>query len=279
MGAMIAAGAVLAATHVQHPRELWNVALIAVIALAVLGIATLTIGGIAAFLTRPVPPDHATAIRASAQALSRSLESDRVCDYGDGYKPDQAFRVHFKQLATRLAAWDAAVAAPAATERDLDQQIDTMMAEHGIPDPEAGYNVPRIKGYAHAVAIEHANGRLLEAPHFEWGGFTTAGHREIPGPPYGVLKPNDSETDWVSLTPLDGESEADWLARIEPYTQRVDALMAAVYASALPYAQAVSGAEDRLREFKQDALPDVLDALQLVEVREAPRVRHRCESC
>lgn len=280
--AAITGGGVLAATHGKHSDELWKVALVAVAVLAVVGVAALLIGGVGAFLTRPVREDHGATLKASAQTLSQSLESGRACDYGsDGYRPDQAFCVHFKRLGERLAAWDAVAAAPAMSEHALDQQLDAMMAEREVTATEAevSYNLQPIKSYARVVAMEHASGRLPEAPHFEWRGFTTAGHPDVPGPPYGVLMVNGSETDWISLTPLDGETEADWLARIEPYKQRVDDLLAAAHADALPCAEAVLTAQEGLREFARDSAPAILDALRLVQDREAPRIRHRCESC
>jgi hypothetical protein len=47
----------------------------------------------------------------------------------------------------------------------------------------------------------------------------------------------------------------------------------------LPYAQAVVAAKQKLEAFKQDELPTILAALQLIQLREAPRQRHKCEAC
>jgi hypothetical protein len=55
--------------------------------------------------------------------------------------------------------------------------------------------------------------------------------------------------------------------------------MAAVYETALPDARAVVVAEQQLEAFKQDERPTILAALQLIAVREPPRVRRGCESC
>ncbi len=282
VASMIAAGPLLAATHVkQHPRELWEIALIVVVGLAALGVAALVIGGVGAFLTRPVPPDHASTIKASAQALARSLESGKTCDYGDSYKPDQAFCAHFPKLGERLMAWDELVAAPVIAAVALDRNLDALMAEHKVADGEAdvGYNVPEIKKYARGLVMALARGQLQEAPHLEWAGFTTAGGG-APGPPAGLLRTNGSMSDWISLTPLDGETASKWNDRAGLYRDRVDAVLGAVHESALPYAQAILDAEQRLEDFKRDELPAILDALQLVHAREAPRARpHRCESC
>jgi hypothetical protein len=273
----------LAATHPKYHGTAWTIALVVVVALAVVGIAALLVGGVGAFLTRPVPPEHADTLRASALAVGRALESDRVCDYGNAYKPDQAFRAHFPQLGERLAVWDTVVAAPATSEDALDRRLDAIMAEHEVTagQPEVIYNVPKIKRYAHVVAIERADGRLLEVPRFVWGEATTAtnaGELDIPGASFGVRLPFSGE-DWITVTPLEDETRDDWLTRTEPYTQQVDAVMDATFANALPYAQAVLEAQERLREFKRDELLTILDALQLVQVREAPRIRHGCESC
>lgn len=275
-------GGVLAASHGKQASTLWEIALLGMVALAALGIAALVVGGIGAFLTRPVSENHAGTLKASALAVRQSLASGVACDYGQGYKPDQAFSAHFPVLSKRLAAWDAVVAGPTAAELALGQQIDAIMTEHKIPDVEAGvgYVVEPIERYAWTVAMERANGRLLEAPHFEWRIFTTAGHQEIPGSPYGVLTVGGSDTDWISLPPLDGETEDDWLARVTPYRRRVDAFMAATYERTLPCARAVLEAEQRLDDFKRDELPAVSDALELIRAREAPRARPRlCQSC
>jgi hypothetical protein len=126
--------------------------------------------------------------------------------------------------------------------------------------------------------MEHANGRLLQPRQLAWAGFTTAGHPEILGPPFGVLKVV-ADQDWITLTPLDGETESEWNERAGKYNRRVDDLMATAYDSALPYARAVVEAEEQREDFKRDSLPAILEALQLVQAREAPRERHRCQSC
>ena len=85
--------------------------------------------------------------------------------------------------------------------------------------------------------------------------------------------------DWISLRPRDGETVPQWNERADLYTQRVDGLMAAVYETASPYAQAVVAAEQQLEAFRQDELPTILAALRLTAVREPQRVRRGCESC
>jgi hypothetical protein len=143
---------------------------------------------------------------------------------------------------------------------------------------DVAYNVIEIKKYAYALAMARARGVVRAPPHIEWAGYSTAGGH-IPGPPEGKLKPNGSIADWVSLEPLDGETADEWSDRASSYTQRVDAFVATIYVDAFSQSQVVLTAEQHLEGFKRDGLPAILDALQLVQEREAPRVRHGCESC
>lgn len=188
-----------------------------------------------------------------------------------------------RSLGERLTAWDGLVAAPAQAQGALERQIDTMMAEWGVTDAEmvVGYNIPEITKYARGLALARARGQVQEVPHLTWAGFTnappTAGG-QVTGPPEGQLRPNGGP-DWISLRPLDGETVPQWNERADLYTQRVDGLMAAVYETASPYAQAVVVAEQQLEAFRHDELPTILAALRLIAVREPPRVRRGCESC
>jgi hypothetical protein len=280
VGTAVAGGGVLAATHQRPGSELWKAALVAVVVLAVLGIALLLIGGAYAFLTRPVSDGHAAVLKASAVSLAQSLGSGKMCDHGDGYRPGQAFRAHFPALGRELADWDEVVAAPDRTRHALDTYINSLMAERKMTGLELGvaYNVTEIKKYAAGLAMARAQGVVPEVPDLDWAGFSTAGGN-IPGPPEGKLRPNGSIADWISLEPLPGETGDEWRERAESYTQCVDAFVATVYADISPHGQAVLTAERRLEDFKRDRLPATLEALQLVQEREAPRVRHGCESC
>ena len=49
-------------------------------------------------------PGPKTAI-VSGDTSARSIQGDRACDYGEGYRPDQAFHTHFPKLGERLTAW------------------------------------------------------------------------------------------------------------------------------------------------------------------------------
>lgn len=283
VGIGLPGGALLAATHPETHSTLWTVALVAVIVVTAVAAAVVVVAGVGAFVTQPVSDSHCATLKASALSVARSIQGDRACDYGEGYRPDQAFHTHFPKLGERLTAWDGLVAAPAQAQGALERQIDTMMAEWGVTDAEmvVGYNIPEITKYARGLALARARGQVQEVPHLTWAGFTnappTAGG-QVTGPPEGQLRPNGGP-DWISLRPLDGETVPQWNERADLYTQRVDGLMAAVYETALPYAHAVVAAEQQLEGFKQDERPTILAALRLIAVREPPRVRRGCESC
>jgi hypothetical protein len=283
VGTGLAAGAILAAVHEKPESAVWKIAAVVVVLLVALGIVLLALGGVAAFLTRPVSDEHAAALKASAVVVARSLTRSDACDYGDDLAK-QAFCVHFPKLEKRLVAWDSvAVVAPSQAKGALEWHLDAAMVEHEVTDAEAdvGYNVPEITKYARELAMARARGLIREVPHIEWAGFTnappTAGDC-IVGTREGKLRPNGGP-DWISLAPLDGETVPQWNERADVYTRRVDDLMAAVYDTALPYAQAVVAAEQQLEAFKQDELPTILAALDFIQVREPPCVRHECESC
>ena len=278
LGVGVAGGTALA--QLKHHTGLWTAALIFVLVLSIVAGLAVVIGGIGAFVTRPVPPDHAMTLRESAIDLAQSIEAGRPCNYGDGYRPDQAFCAHFKKLGKRLAAWDVTVAGPTTAEQSLDHYLDALMAEHNVVAAKEAtdpiFELTAIRDYGRTIAMLHAEGRLPEKPDLEWRGFTNAGQS---GPPFGALKLGESEADWISLAPLEDETVADWNARSEPYTERVDDVLAAAYVDALPHAKDVLTAQKRLEDFKRDELPTILGALQLVRMREAPRIRHGCESC
>ena len=280
VGTALAGGTILAAIREKPEGGLWKAAAAAMVVLVALGVVLLLIGGVAAFVTRPVSDAHDAVLKASAAAVAASLETGRACDYGGGHKPGQAFCAHFPTLGKHLADWDDAVAAPSRSGRTLDNFIDAVMYERKMTGLEldVAYNVIEIKKYAYALATARARGVVREVPRLDWVGFGTVGG-DIPGPPEGKLMPNGSIADWISLEPLPGETADEWRDRADSYTQRVDAFVATIYVDALPRAQAVVTAEQRLEDFKRDRLPALLDGLQLVQEREAPRVRHRCESC
>jgi hypothetical protein len=119
------------------------VALIAVVAIAVLTV----VAAAGAFLTQPVPGPHHDSLKASAQAISRSLEADRVCEYGDD-PAKQAFCGHFPKLARRLAAWDELVSAPTKLQGSFEHDSNARMADHGIEAPT--FDVNAISAYMRA---------------------------------------------------------------------------------------------------------------------------------
>jgi hypothetical protein len=275
---LIAAGAVLAVTHGRNATGLWEAALIAVLALAVLGLLLLTVGSVGSFLTRPATAEHAAALKASILAVRGSLEAGTVCDYGqDGYHPDQAFHAHFPLLGSKLAAWDSALDQIVVAERSLDRRIEFLLGAHAMTSDEH-FQLPPIKRLGLEVAMAHARNQEAECPTFEWRGFSNAGECDHHGPPYGALQPWSGE-DWILLPPEDDESVGEWNARAEKYTRQVDNFVGSAHHSALPYSQLVTTAEERLQAFKMDELPALLDALRLLQSREASPIRRGCESC
>jgi len=277
LGVGVAGGTALA--QLKNHTELWTVALVFVLVLSIVGGLAAVICGIGAFVTRPVPPDHATALRESAFDLVESIERGQLCNFGVGYRPDQAFCAHFKKLGKKLAAWDVAVTLPATVEQTLDRYLDASMTTHSVvtanADEEQIFNLLGIKGRARTVA-QLGGERLAD---LEWIGFTTAGHPEIPGPPLGAWKIQGVEANWITATPFEGESEQDWLARTEPHKQQIEAVIRDARAYGPQHVQAAEDAQKRLEDFKRNELPTILDALRLAQVHEAPRIRHGCETC
>jgi hypothetical protein len=268
----VAGGTALA--QLKDHTGLWTVALIFVLVLSIAGGLAVVIGGIGAFVTRPVPADHAATLKASARSLQQGLES-RFCDYGEGYNPRQAFCAHYSKLGEKLQEWDELRAAAAEAQRLVGVKVDELMAEHGIVS--GNYNLDQIRGHVRGLGMERANGRLTELPSIEWAWTTTAGGM-VPGPPVGVLGPGPS-IDWILLPPLDGETRDDWRERATPFVERIEGFRRAAFDGVFPSAEVACQAAERVAAFKRDALPTISDALRLIELREAPRIRHRCESC
>jgi hypothetical protein len=233
--------------------------------------------GIGAVLTRPVRESHHTTLSETAQSLTRSLR-ETFNDYGDAagqaFRKD-AFRAHFPKLEDRLEAWDQMRLAAGDAQGVLSRHLDADMTERGIV-PEA-YDTRTIKARAQADAIARAEGNASDHAPLEWEGYTTAGSNDT-GPPYGVLAPK-GERDWITLPPVQGESKAEWEKRGAEATGRVDAFLHDGPASAEPRARAFIGARARVEARKRDEVPALREALRLIEEREAPRVRRRCESC
>jgi hypothetical protein len=280
-GALVVAVAIpgatlLVATHPKHSSGLWAAGLIVVVVLVAIGAAVAIGAGVMAFLTRPAADEHTANLKSSALAVSRSLEAGDPCNYGNGYRPEQAFRAHFGPLTKRLVVWDGRVGLLAEARTALEEHIDMVMAEHGIAEPD--FIVEVITPIVRKLAESHARGSAPNRPALVWDGFTTAGQPEIPGPPEGTLRPNGGGG-WISLPPEPGETIEDWHARARIYIDRVEAAVDALYVSSLPAAQAIVDAEQRVDAFRRDDHASVLAALELVQIREPPRIRHACESC
>ena len=121
-----------------------------------------------------------------------------------------------------------------------------------------------------------AEGHTSEPPRFEWGRASSAGG---PGPAYGVIGPGSS-IDWIVVPPLDDETQDQWEARSQDYIDRLEGFIAAVYASSLAAARVAVQTRKDVEKFKQEAVPALREALQLIQEREPVRVRQfGCETC
>jgi hypothetical protein len=279
VGIGLPGGGLLVATNPEKHSALWTVVLAVVIAVTAVAAVVSVVAGVGAFVTQPVSEQHAAVLRRTAATLEGSLASGDPANYGgNGYRPEQAFSTHFPKLGKRLAAWDEMVGAPGAIWHSYMQRVDALMAEHGVTAPT--FDVSIISAHMRAFCeMSEALGDAVVRPPFQWSGFSSAGHPDVPGPPYGTLRPYLASADWIILTPLDGESESEWRARADLLIAKADAFAEAAYASVPYYVRAIRDANGHLDEFKQAELPAIVDALKLIQAREAPRVRHRCESC
>lgn len=252
-----------------------------VIVLGALGAVAGVIGSAMAFLTRPVRESHAAALNETAATVARRVESGMFTDYGDEHRdrPMQAFRAHYKKLTARLDVWDDMRDGAAEAQRVLGEHIEAAMVEHEIA---AGtYYLPRLLPFMRELAMDHARGQAPKPPRLEWHGFSSAetpGSPAVPGPPYGRLGPV-GDREWINLPPREHETTDQWGERARTCIERLERFIAATHASALPYGRAAVDAQEKVMAFKREQLSTILNALQLVQESEAPRVRRRCESC
>lgn len=279
-GAMIALAIACVPVLAAIPsKSLWTTVLLMVIVLGSLGAAAAVIGSAMAFLTRTVRESHAMALNESARTVVRHIESGMFVEYGDGHRREQAFRAHYKKLAAQLDAWNDLRLAAAEAQRVLGEHIEAAMVEHELAVDS--YRWSRLMPFMRELAMSHARGEAPEPPHLTWRGFSSAetpGSPAVPGPPYGSLNPVGNQ-EWISLPPREHETTDQWRERARTHIGRLERFIAVTYASALPHGRAAVEAQRKVMTFKREQLPAILDALQLVQEREAPRERHRCESC
>lgn len=206
-GAMIAlAVACVPVLAASLSKSLWTTVLVMVIALGSLGAAGAVIGCVMAFLTRPVRENHASALNETARIVARHIESGMFIEYGDGRRPKQAFRAHYKKLAACLDAWDDLRVVAGEAQRVLGEHIEAAMVEHELAVDT--YSWPRLLPVMRELAMDHARGQAPEPPRFEWCGFSSAvtpGSPAVPGPPYGSLGPVGDQ-EWISLPPREHET-------------------------------------------------------------------------
>jgi hypothetical protein len=277
IGLGVPGGVLLAATEPSGAGGVWKVLLIVCVVLAALACGAAIIGGVCAFITRPVDDEHGSRLKASAEALGGSLDRLEL-DYGAGYRAAAAFGAHFAKLGANLREWDRLRIEAGNAQAALGQHIEAAIDGRDIV---ADLDLPLITGRLRGVALARAAGEVEELPSIEWGRATTAvdpGQETIPGPPYGVLNVGPGG-DWVGLPPLDGETRTAWSARADHVIDQLESTFLALFDSALPYAERATETTARVNAYKGDELPVVRDALELVQNREAPRRRHRCPQC
>src|SRR5271165_1861402 len=72
VGVGVPGGALLAATHPKHHSALWTAALVAVLVLVAVAVLVVLVGGVGAFVTRPVRESHEMELKGSALSLQQS---------------------------------------------------------------------------------------------------------------------------------------------------------------------------------------------------------------
>jgi hypothetical protein len=247
-----------------------------VVALTILGVAVVValVATFMAFLTRPVAPAHADALRGSARALYEALALGRSSDYGVGYDPKRAFQAHYGRLGRELDRWDDVLVACTAAHRALVDHIGSAMTDHRIETPD--FNANKIKEYMVGLAIRHAKGEQSQPPKFDWTGYGSA-----TPPLMGVFTPAaHRHADWIGLPMQSHETPEAWHARGEPYMRQADNFVADTFASSHAPATAYLTAFDAVEAFRSNDLPTLISALVLVLEREPPRTaRRRCATC
>jgi hypothetical protein len=251
----VAAAAIGAlATQGSKPSRLL-VEAIAVVALV--GVVLVAVGWIGEHVTQieTVPAAHAETLRASAERLRDCLADDRVCDYGIGYRPRDAFRAHYPTSAEALDEWDALLAAEGASAAALHERVqreahDVAMASEGRW--ALGSDMPLL---VLRSTLARARDDQLDAD-------------------FSLV-----ERDQMAATPLrdDGESAEDWAARIERNITRVEAFGRA--SQDWPEAQAVRESHTHLEDFRANRWAGAIRGLQLILEHGQPLVARGCPTC
>jgi hypothetical protein len=276
----------IALSGLKHHTSLWTLALVAVLVLSLLGAVGAIVCGGAAFVTRPVVPVHADNLRATARLLAASLRAGESCAYGGTYRPDQAFHAHYGRLAKHLSYWDGCLQARLDAEQLLETRIGEAMENHGIVNADdvgphdAIFNLPVIRSQMRGLLHARAKHGDTSPAGWKWIPRTTAGLTDD-GTEGALETPGGS--DWVFILPAPAESATAWGARAGEVETTLDGFILAMCTPATPCAEAVAAviaAEAQIEDFRHVRLPSILGALELIELREAPRVRRRaCESC
>jgi hypothetical protein len=275
----------IALAGLKHHTTLWTAALVLVLGFTLAGAIVAVVCGVAAFVTRPVVPVHADNLRATASLLADSLTAGVSCNYGGGYRPDQAFHAHFGRLGKHLSYWKDCLQARADANQLLEQGIHDAMKTHGIVNADdlgphdARFDLSVVTSRMRVLLHARAKDGDASPVSWEWTYHTTAGVTDSGRE--GALQ--EGGHNWVFIVPAPAESATAWRTRADEAATTLNGFISAACAPATACAAAataVVAAETRIEDFERDRLPSILGALKLIELREAPRVRRRtCESC
>ncbi len=228
---------------------------IAVVALA--GVALVATGWIGEHLTQVevVPVAHAATLRASAEMLRDCLAAERVCNYGPGYRPQDAFRAHYPTTTQTLDEWDGLLIAQSESVNALNERVQT-------------------EAHEVAMASEGRWGLGSDMALLVFRSTLARARKDELDAEFSLV-----DRDQMAATPLrdDGESAEDWAARIERNIARVEAFGRA--SQDWPEALTVWESHRRLQDFIGDAWLGVVQALQLILEHGHPLVAKGCPTC
>jgi hypothetical protein len=251
----IAAIGTLATQGEQHRSHLWfEVAAV----VALVGVVLVVVGWSGEHLTHkhPVTEAHAEVLRTSANFLLVSVVGrGGECDYGSGHKPREAFQAHYPAIAPILDEWDALLKADilargALKERVWDAAKDVANATEGRWSLDSAH-----------IAVHVTDSTQNRAKNDELDADFSLSE---PYPPWAI--------------PLrdDGESAADWEARIERSIARVEAFGRT--SQDWPEAKAAAESYRHLEDFKASKRPPLVEALKLAE-EDSATFEKRCPTC
>ena len=255
----------------RHPDRLWILLPAGFLAVSVVCAVA---GAVGAYLTRPVTDAHAKTLQDIVLLLVDSLSFGNPCNYAaGGHLPRQAFHAHYPDLSRSLDEWDELRERQQASEQALQGKIQTLAEEQRLGPPT--YDLAVITGHVQQLIDRD----LREGSPPNWGALNWLGFRsraETPGPPTGMLTPVYNQT-WVSLPPRPDETDEEWNARAETAHKPVDAFFEA--AQEVPEFEAAADSIKRIREFRENEIPGIVETLKRVREMEHPSRKRRCPTC